>query len=790
MDESTLHIGEEIDAQGARTGAAVDIDPPDLTTHGVILGMTGSGKTGLGMVLLEEALARGIPTLVLDPKGDMGNLLLNFPALRGEDFRPWIDEAAAKRAGRTPDELAAATAEQWRQGLADWSMGPDRMRRLGTAATFTLFTPGSTAGVPIDVVGSLAAPEASMPPEARADRIEGFVSGLLALVGRDADPLSGPDHILLANLIAHAWTGGESLTLPALVERVANPPLRRLGVFELDTFLPPKERMALAVQLNALLASPSFAPWMVGVPLDPARLLRDASGRPRAAIVQLAHLSEPERQFVVTLLLSRLVAWMRTQPGTSELRALVYMDEVAGYAPPTANPPSKKPILTLLKQARAFGVGVVLSTQNPMDLDYKAVANAGTWMIGRLQTERDKARVLEGMESVAGGADVAALDRAIGGLGKRQFLLHTARGGAPRRFTSRWSMSFLRGPMTLVETTKLMDGDPERAAAMASPAPASTSSVASPPAADELSAPPRVAAGIPVRWLDHAAPWAAEIGAAPGGSRLEAAVAARVWLRFDDAQAGIDHQQEYECVYFPLADPAKAEDARAVDYDERDLKGVPPGGARYALPSAPIDEAAYFKTLQTRLQDWLQRNRAQEVGCNRRLALFSRPGEAPAAFAERCRQAAAAQADAEAAKLRDKYEAKLERLHGRQAAAGDRVRELTVDAQQRVRQELVAGAGQVLGMFLSGRMRVGSLAGAASRRSTTRRTQERLDTAKGKAADLDGEIHDAERELQDELAEIHRKWEEIADRVETRSIALDRTDVRLDEVVLVWVPVG
>ena len=801
--ESALHLGEEIDAQGARTGTPVAVDAPDLTTHGVILGMTGSGKTGLGIVMLEEALARGIPALILDPKGDMGNLLLNFPALRAEDFRPWIDEAEAARAGQTPDALAADVAQRWTKGLADWGLGPDRMRRLGMGARFTIFTPGSSAGVPIDVVGSLALPDPSTPPEARADQIEGFVSGLLALVGREADPLASADHILLANLIEHAWGRGESLTLPTLVERVASPPIRRLGVFELDTFFPPKERMALAVQLNALLASPSFQPWMRGVPLDPARLLRDSSGRPRAAIVQLAHLSDAERQFIVTLVLTRLVGWMRTQPGTSELRALVYMDEVAGFAPPTANPPSKKPILTILKQARAHGIGMVLATQNPMDLDYKAIANAGTWLIGRLQTERDKARLLEGMRSAAGGVDVSSLDRAIGALAKRQFLLHTARGGAPRTFTSRWSMSYLRGPLTGVETERLMRDDPERAAALgaslatgpggaAAPeaAPGAAEPTASAPAHDEVTAAPAVASGVRVRWLDPAAAWAGEVGGGVDGKRLEAAVAARVQLRFDDAAAGLDHREEYECVYFPLSDPPRAEEARTVDYDERDLRPEAPAGARYAVPDAPVGKAAYFKGLEKQLKEHLQRVRRAEVMVNRDLKLFSRPGETRDAFLARCREAAARSADDEAAKLRDKYRTKLQRLEGQRDTAQDRVRELTVDTQQRVQQELLAGAGQLLNVFLGGRARLGSLTGAASRRSTTRRTRERLDTAKGKAEDVSAEIQTCEAELAEELGEIQRRWEAAAARVETRTVPLDQGDVAIEEVVLVWVPVG
>ena len=788
-----LLLGGELDESGARSGQDIEIRPADLTTHGVILGMTGSGKTGLGIVLLEEALLRGIPALILDPKGDMGNLLLNFPALRAEDFRPWIDEAEAVRSGKTPEEAAAATAARWSSGLAEWGQSPARMRQLGTTAAFTIFTPGSTAGVPLDVVGSLRAPEGAVSPETRGDEIEGFVSGLLALVGRSADPLASPDHILLSNLIARAWAAGQDLDLAALVAQVASPPLRKLGVFDLDTFMPPKERMALAVQLNALLASPSFAPWMMGVPMDMQRMLYDDAGRPRAAILYLAHLSEPERQFVVTLVLSRMVGWMRGQPGTSDLRALIYMDEVAGFAPPTAQPPSKKPILTIFKQARAHGIGMVLSTQNPVDLDYKAMSNAGTWVIGRLQTERDKARVLEGLRSAAGATDIDTLDRMIGGLGPRQFLLHTARGGAPRRFTTRWAFSFLRGPLTRAEVEKLMGDAPERLTPAGATSP--DTGAADPPASgagashadDEVSVPP-APSDVRVRWLDPAAPWAAQVGARAEGRRLEAAVAARVNLRFDDAGAGIDHQEIWECIFHPLEERPDPAAARPVDYDERDLRPEAPPGARYVLPRGAIDKAAYFRDLEKQLRDYLYRTRTTEVLVNPALKLFSRVGESRDEFAARCRAAATERAEQEAAALHGRYQQRLERLRGQQRTAEDRVRELSVDTRTRVQQEMIAGAGQLLSVFLGGRARLGSLSGAASRRSVTRRTQERLDTAKGKAEDVAEGIAELEAELADELAGIEARWRDQAGVLETKTIPLEQNDVRVEEVVLLWLP--
>ncbi|MEJ2504586.1 MAG: ATP-binding protein [Gemmatimonadota bacterium] len=441
-NQAGLRLGEVVDPEtGDRTGTPVILPTHHLTTHGVIVGMTGSGKTGLGVVMLEEALLAGVPVLVLDPKGDMGNLLLTFPELEPGDFRPWIDPAEARRKGVDLDEHARDVAEEWRTGLASWDIGPARIRRLRDSAAFTVYTPGSGAGVPLNLLGALTAPAAddAGDPEAVRDEIEGFVSGLLAIAGIDADPLSSPEHILLSSVIEHEW----------------------------DAFYPEKERRKLAVRLNGLLASPAFESWMDGRPLDLDTLLRTPDGRPGAAIVYLAHLSEAERQFVVTLILTRLIAWMRRQPGTSDLRVLVYMDEMFGFAPPTAQPPSKKPILTIFKQGRAHGVGMVVSTQNPVDLDYKVISNAGTWMLGRLQTERDKARVLEGLRSASGAVDLPAVDDLLSGLRKREFVLRTTRSPEPAVFTTRWAMSYLRGALTREEVRRLMAGadpTPERTA--------------------------------------------------------------------------------------------------------------------------------------------------------------------------------------------------------------------------------------------------------------------------------------------------------------------------------------
>jgi len=433
-----LHLGGIVDpASHERNGDDVKLESADFTTHGVIVGMTGSGKTGLGVVLIEEVLRSGIPALLIDPKADLTNLCLTFPQLSADEFRPWIDEAQAKAAGVSVDEFAGQQATTWKEGLAGWGYGPEQIAELRDAVDFTIYTPGSRSGVPINILGSLQAPDTD-DAETLGDEIEGYVSGLLGLVGIDADPLSSREHILLANLIQHSWSSATSLDLPTLVGQVQQPPLRKLGVFELEQFFPADDRTKLAMRLNGLLASPAFAAWGEGQALDIQSMLSAADGSLRCAIVTTAHLSDEERQFVTSTLLSKVVTWMRRQSGTTDLRALLYMDEVAGYLPPTANPPTKKPIMTLMKQARAFGVGVVLATQNPVDVDYKALSNAGTWMIGRLQTERDKQRLLDGMSAAAGGVDVGVVGDTISGLGKREFVLRRAGKDQPEVSTTRW----------------------------------------------------------------------------------------------------------------------------------------------------------------------------------------------------------------------------------------------------------------------------------------------------------------------------------------------------------------
>jgi len=797
-----LTLGALVDpATGARAPGALALPSADLTTHAVIVGMTGSGKTGLGVVLIEECLLAGVPALLIDPKGDLTNLALTFPDLARAEFLPWIDPAAAQRAGVAPERYAADQAGAWREGLAGWGLGPESVAALRRAAPVTVYTPGSTAGVPLNVVGSLRAPSAAGDLEGVRDEVAGYVSGLLGLVGVDADPLASREHILLSNLIESAWAAGRDLDLATLVAQVLRPPMRMLGVLELDAFFPPDDRTALALRLNGLLASPAFAAWAQGPPLDIGAMLRAPDGRPACAVVTTAHLSEAERQFVTALVLGKVITWMRAQSGTTDLRALVYMDEVAGYVPPVAAPPTKAPIMTLMKQARAFGVGMALATQNPVDVDYKALANAGTWFVGRLQTERDRDRLLDGMTDAGGAVDTGALAETIAGLGRRQFVLRRAGRDAPEVMTARWAMSYLRGPLTRDQIAALR---PPAAAAPATAPPApgapATAAGAPPPAATagaggagDTPVMPAVADGVPVTHADPAAPWLPAVGADPRGQRWAAAVVARVHLRYDEAKADLVHDEEYEAVLFPLTAAPDAAAAHVVDHDDRDLLPGAPETGRWLPPEAPVDERTFWTRLERDLTAHLVRARPLTLPANRTLKLVGRPGETAEAFAARCAAAADAAADARTARIRERCEARVRRLREQIAQASDR-REV-LEAQHRGRQsdELLSVAGSLLGGLLGGRRGTRRVArdllrgaGGAGRSGADER---RIAAAGDRLARLEAELADLETEVAAEIAEVDAEWTARAGEITTVAVPLERTDVQVTRLVLAWLPV-
>jgi hypothetical protein len=795
-------------------GSPLFYEAANLTTHGVIVGMTGSGKTGLGIVLLEEALLSGVPALIIDPKGDMGNLLLTFPDLLPTDFMPWISESEA---GADATQAAVDKAALWQAGLKKSGIEPERIKRLRDAADFSIYTPGSKSGIPLNIIGSMNAPAGEPDAEAMQDEIEGLASSLLELVGIESDPLSSREHILLANIIHWHWSAGKNLNIGALISMIQKPPMRKLGVIDLDTFFPATDRVKLAMKLNGLVASPSFSSWTEGPELDIQSLLFGDSGKPRAAVVTLAHLSDQERQFVVTLLLSKMVTWMRAQSGTKKLRALIYMDEVFGYVPPVGAPPTKKPILTILKQARAYGVGLVLSTQNPVDIDYKAISNAGTWMIGRLQTERDKQRLLDGMGSADGSVDVSAIGKTISTLDKRQFVLHSTHSSAPTVFDTRWAMSYLPGPLTRDQISQLVTDEQRQAAVSATAATSATSATSdtaansasqgghssSTAAATELAdnesaIAPQTADTVVVRYLDSSVGYAADIGASASGKRLQAGLAVRVEMLFDDNKSDLRHEAQWEAIITPLDGPLDPDAAIIVDYDDRDFSADEPQGMVYVLPNAKIKNKTYFKSAQSAIKQHVYRNEELELFRNRALKVYSRIGESRDAFESRCQQAADDATDKDADKLRKVLLTKIERINKAVQKSEDRIRELQFDAESRKREQrssqLLDIAGGLLGGLLGGRRSTRSLITGGIRRSQskgrlTARAEERLKTAGNRYNELVEDKEQLEDALSEDLVEIQAEWSEKAAAIDSMMVGLEKTDISIDDVALIWIPV-
>lgn len=788
---------------GAEDGQPLFYDSDNFTTHGVIVGMTGSGKTGLGIVLLEEALQAGKPTLIIDPKGDMGNLLLTFPNLLPTDFMPWITESESN------GDVAQAAFEKataWQEGLARSGISKERIAKLRESVDFTIYTPGSTAGVPLNVIGSMSAPK-NADAETLQDEIEGLTSSLLAMVGIDSDPLGSREHILIANIVNHFWSKGKDLDLGVLIGLIQQPPMRKLGVIDLDTFFPPGDRVKLAMKLNGLAASPSFASWATGHSLDIEQMLYGQDGRPQSAIVSLAHLSEDERQFVVTLLLSKMVTWMRSQPGTTDLRALIYMDEVFGYVPPIGEPPSKKPILTILKQARAFGVGLVMSTQNPVDIDYKALSNAGTWMIGRLQTERDQQRLLDGMSAADGSIDLKALSNTISTLDKRQFVLHSTKADAPVVFGTRWAMSYLPGPLTRAQISSLTtdeqrqpknNGNAQNEPTGATAGVSETAEIAPAALADNESAvEPQVADTVDVRYLDHGVAYAEQIGADPSGKRLQAGVAVRVEMLFDDTKAKLRHEVEWEAILTPLDGPLDPDSALQVDYDDRDLIKTAPENAVYLLPDAKVKNKGYFSAAKTAIRNHLYRDQEITLYHNPSLKLYSRVGESEAEFETRCSATADSMADTDADKLRRTLATKLDRINASIEKAEDKLREIEFDAQSRKSDQRTSQvldiAGGILGSLLGGRSTTRSITSGIRRSQSKGRmaakAEERLKTAENRYEDLLDDRDELESKVADDLMAIQDEWQDKVSDIQAMTIGLEKADITIDDLTLVWIPV-
>ncbi|WP_339742219.1 DUF87 domain-containing protein [uncultured Rubinisphaera sp.] len=793
-----FYLGREFDlAADKLTEDIVLYDSKDLTTHAVCVGMTGSGKTGLCLSLLEEAAIDNIPVIAIDPKGDLGNLLLTFPGMTGEEFEPWVDAGEARRKGQTTAEFAEATAKKWKEGLAEWDQQPERVAMFRDACDLAIYTPGSDAGLPVSVVQSFAAPNEKILNDGDAfrDRVMSAVSSLLALLQIDADPISSREHILLSNILTVAWQQGRNLTIPEIIREIQQPPFQKVGFMDLDTFFPEKDRFGFAVKVNNLLASPGFASWMQGEPLNIERMLVTKSGKPRISIMSIAHLSDSERMFFVTILLNELLSWMRSQPGTTSLRAILYMDEVFGYFPPTANPPSKLPMLTMLKQARAYGVGIVLATQNPVDLDYKGLSNTGTWFLGRLQTERDKARVLDGLESVAGSTgssfDRNEMGQILSGLGSRKFLLHNVHEDHPVVFQTRWALSYLRGPLTRQQISELMS---ERKAAVL-PAPSEKSATSNPATTSTpvetmaVSLSPSISDSIAQRYLAVAKPL-------PPHAKLiyQPGLLGMAKVHYVDSKADIDLWKEAALVV-----PEYVENTIDV-WDECDIHWSPDlefdssadSVALYAEISQDLTKYNNFRSWRKQLRDYIYRDVTLPLWTSEDEKVYSTPKESESGFRLRVAQELRDLNDLEIEKLKAKYKSKFQTARDRVVRAEERVKKEEAQYKEQSYLSFVSIGQSILGALLGRKIasRTNVSKGATAMRSAGRVVKEKgeIETAKQKMEQEQEKYHQLEAEFDAEVDQLEKRINPEQLKLKSYPVRPRKSDINVADVALLWMP--
>lgn len=788
-------------------------DARDLTTHAVCLGMTGSGKTGLCIDLLEEAALDGVPAIIIDPKGDITNLLLTFPDLLPGDFEPWVNIDDARRKNLSVKEYAEQVSQTWRNGLAEWDQTPDRIRALKEGTEFSIYTPGSDAGISISILSALTPPDLDWETDAELirEQMQGIVNALLGLMGIDADPLQSREYILLSSIIEHYWRKREELDLPLLITSIQTPPVAKLGVFDVEIFFPKKDRFKFAIAMNSIIASPDFKAWLTGEPLDIASLLYSPEGKPRHSIIYLAHLTDSQKMFFVTLLLERTVSWMRTQSGTTSLRALLYFDEVFGFLPPVAEPPSKRPLLRLLKQARAFGLGVVLTTQNPVDIDYKGLSNAGTWFIGRLQTERDKKRLLDGLESISSesgsGFDRSEINNIISSLGSRVFLLHNVHEDQSIVFRTRWAMSYLRGPLTRDQIRILCRK--KTPAAQPQPVPAGNVTVSdkpvdtSPLMGNLSSTQPLLPPGLKKVFLPSALSMGQALDLAKAQPNsiehpkfalvYEPSLIALGKVSFLDRKRNIAKTEIRSFLISP------EEHGIILEWDKADipeltvdeLAEVPePDSLFSGSPPPEWTTARDLKSITKDFSNYLYYNSILEIPSNSLLKLHALPEESAGDFSVRCREKARELKDADVDKLRDKSRTKLDRLQTKLTREERELEEDRATYKGRKSEELLSAGESLIGMLgLFGSRRSSALSSAARKRRLTKTAKANIDESEEEIERLEADIKELEEEVRDKAESIVIKWEEALEIDEVLELKPRRTDVQIILVAPAWTPV-
>ncbi len=798
-------------------------DSRDLVTHAVVMGMTGSGKTGLCIDLIEEAAIDGIPAILIDPKGDLTNLMLTFPQLTGNVFQPWVNPDDAARKGMSVEDFANQQAALWQKGLGDWGQNADRIQRLKNAADFSIFTPGSNAGIPVSILKSFAVPpfEIMDDGELLQERINITVTSLLGLLNIQADAMQSREHILISMIISDMWQQGKDVDLAGLITQIQNPPFTKIGVLDLESFYPSKDRFSLVMAMNNLLASPGFRSWLEGVPLDIGQILHTQQGKPRIAIFSIAHLSDNERMFFVSLILNQVLGWMRTQPGTTSLRALVYMDEIFGYFPPISNPPSKQPLLTLLKQARAFGVGIVLATQNPVDLDYKGLSNTGTWFIGRLQTERDKARVLEGLEGAASSAgnnfDRLKLDEVLAGLGNRVFLMNNTHEDAPIVFQTRWSLSYLRGPLTRSQIKQIMDpiksSQPQGAANVQSTSGAMVGDQA-PQTAIPVSA--KIDSQTTVQTLDDQQTITTPQGSSPSdfppslpaeisqfyiplrgssnGVNYDPVLVGAAKIHYLDAKSLVDFNQSV-LVLTEISDsavPVDWEASKTVDVALNDLEKTPTRGVKFGSLPSPAAKAKNYAAWIKDFTTWLYGSQKIDLMVSPSTGKVAKPGENERDFRIRLQQAAREQRDEAVQALKTKYAVKINSIQEKIRKADQAVEREASQANQAKMATALSFGSTLLGAF-TGRKLVSSAninkaASAFKGVGRSMQQQSDVDRAKDTVETYKQQLTELDEQFKAETEAFESKIDPMTETLDTITIRPKKTDISVQLCTLVWAP--
>ena len=755
-------------------------DASDLTTHAVCVGMTGSGKTGLCISLLEEATIDGIPSIIIDPKGDMTNLLLTFPDFHPDSFKPWLNQATASIENLTLDQYAQKQSQLWQKGLEKWQQSGERLQRLKESAEYCIYTPGSTAGRPVSVLSSFAVPPKAIRDDQDLfhDRIGSSVSGLLTLLGIDADPIQSREHILLSNIFSHVWSQNQDLTLTLLIQSIQSPPFDKIGILDIDTFYPAKERFELAMALNNLLAAPGFQSWLSGEPFDVDRFMYTRDGKPRVSIFSIAHLDDRERMFFVSLLLNAMLGWMRSQKGSGSLRALLYIDELYGYMPPVQNPPSKKPLLTLFKQARAFGLGVMVATQNPVDLDYKGLSNIGTWFIGRLQTERDKHRLLDGLQSAdAGGYDRKELEELISGLDKRVFLLHNVHENYPVIFHTRWALSYLAGPLTREQIKTLSGDQPLGPSVLPESDPVHVAKEQGP----EPSIPPDIKKGY-LRLIDYHKD--------PTHMTYQPCLWASAQLHYYDARKKIDATEKlvwlipFQNGPVPLQWPYRI--SFSDKHGEMASQAVQP--AFFIDPPSAALRAGNYREWEQEFKTRLIQEHRLELFKSAALGIVSQPDEDERDFIIRLDQVGREKRDQEVTLLRQKYEKKLVSMESKILSATSRLQTEQEQAKQQKLNVAIHIGTTLLGAFLGRK----TSRGLVSKTGTTLRSASRIQKESSdvelaeKLLNYQQQYQELEQELQKEIEKIEN---ELLNNKDIERLSMRPRSVNVELVCFAWRPV-